>query len=70
MPTKPDSPSFFDWLRGKRTSDINLPAENEKPDPRLQTGVTPFGQFKKAFKAGKTILAEPDALTGLRKAGQ
>ena len=63
--TDPNPPSWYEKMRGKRTTDINLPGE-EKKDPRP---VTTGEQLGEAFKTMKDIRKNP-SLEGLRKAAE
>lgn len=59
--------SFFEKLRGKRTRDINLPAEESQRDPRL-LGYEPGRVRKQLGEAMKGYKSLDKTLEGLKKA--
>ena len=55
----PSKPSFFEWMRGKRTRDIELPNESGQVDPQLSSPDVMIQE-----------LANNPALRALREYGQ
>jgi len=64
-----NKPSFLEWLRGKRTSDIELPSEGTI-DPRLAEGRPDvLGAIQQAAKGFKS-LQENEAMKSLYNYGK
>lgn len=64
-----DSPSFIEKLRGKRTRDITLPADESKRDPKL-AGYKPGALRNSLKQAGEGIKSLQDkGLIGKRSPG-
>lgn len=64
-----DSPSLIEKLRGKRTRDINLPADESKRDPKL-SGYRPGAVRESIGKATQGIkILQDKGLIGKRSPG-